>query len=309
VSKKDVREEPPPPSPDRRQWLKGMSALAAGLLATASGCGKGDALLEKFLQKHFQELSKTELRDLLARLEKEYSEEYGKAVTVKATPPKEGVSFGYALDLSRCIGCRRCVYGCVEENNPSRNPQVHWITVLEMDKDKGVDLEEADAFYDPETVPRAGKFYMPVQCHHCRQPPCVKVCPVKATWQEPDGIVVIDYDWCIGCRCCMSACPYSARRFNWGVPTLPPGELNAETEYLGNRPRQKGVVEKCSFCLQRVRQGKYPKCVEVCPVGARKFGNLLDPKSEMRYILENKRVFIFKEELKTIPRFYYYYGI
>jgi len=177
-----------------------------------------------------------------------------------------------------------------------------------MDKEHGVDVMHSDPYYNPDAVPREGHFYMPVQCHHCRNPPCTKVCPVKATWQEPDGIVVIDYDRCVGCRCCMAACPYGARHFNWGEPHLPVADLNPETHYLGNRPRPKGVVEKCTFCIQRVRAGRYPACVEVCPVGARKFGNLLDPNSEIRYVMERKRVFIFKEELNTQPRFYYFYA-
>jgi molybdopterin-containing oxidoreductase family iron-sulfur binding subunit len=220
----------------------------------------------------------------------------------------EGVSFGYGLDLSRCIGCRRCVYACVRENNQSRDPQIQWIRVLEMNKEKGVDVMESTQYYNPEKVPQPGHFYMPVQCHHCRNSPCTKVCPVKATWREPDGIVVIDYDRCVGCRCCMAACPYGARHFNWGEPTIAAAEVHPDTHYLGNRPRPKGVVEKCTFCIQRVRNGRYPACVEICPVGARKFGNLLDPTSEIRYVMEHKRVFIFKEELNTQPRFYYFYA-
>jgi len=120
--------------------------------------------------------------------------------------------------------------------------------------------------------------------------------------------VVVDYNWCIGCRYCMAACPYGARHFNWAEPNIPPDELNPETHYLGNRPRYKGVVEKCTFCIQRTRAGKYPACVEVCPVGARKFGNLLDPKSEIRYCIENKRVFRLKEDLNTYPKFYYFFA-
>jgi molybdopterin-containing oxidoreductase family iron-sulfur binding subunit len=106
----------------------------------------------------------------------------------------------------------------------------------------------------------------------------------------------------------MAACPYGARHYNWGKVQLDAENINTTTHYLGNRPRYKGAVEKCTFCLQRVREGRYPKCVEVCPVGARKFGNLLDPESEIRYILENKRVLILKEELNTQPKFYYFYG-
>src|SRR3990167_8082519 len=163
-----------------------------------------------------------------------------------------------------------------------------------MEKSKGIDIMEANPYYDHEKVPDADHFYMPVSCQQCRKPPCVKVCPVKATWKEPDGIVVIDYDWCIGCRYCMAACPYGARHFNWTEPKIPHEELNTDTHYLGNRPRPKGVVEKCTFCIQRVRNGKYPACVEICPVGARKFGNLLDEKSEIREIMKHKRVYIFK---------------
>ena len=149
---------------------------------------------------------------------------------------------------------------------------------------------------------------MPVQCQQCKKPPCVKVCPVKATWQEPDGITVIDYNWCIGCRYCMVACPYGARHFNWTEPNLPQEEINVNTHILGNRPRYKGVVEKCTFCILRTREGRYHACVEICPVGSRKFGNLLDPESEVRRIMDKKRVFIFKEELNTVPKFYYYYS-
>jgi molybdopterin-containing oxidoreductase family iron-sulfur binding subunit len=150
---------------------------------------------------------------------------------------------------------------------------------------------------------------LPVACQQCKNAPCVKSCPVGATWQEPDGIVVIDYDWCIGCRCCMAACPYGARHFNLAEPSIPAEELNPKTHYLGNRPRTKGVVEKCTFCIQRVRNGRYPACVEVCPVGARKFGDLRDPHSEIRYILDHKRVFVLKNELNTRPRFFYFFGL
>ena len=293
----------------RRAFLR--AAAAAGAAAALPGCSGnrlGGDVLEKLLQTHFRELSKEDLQNVLARLEREYAARYGRKVSVRATPPQEGVVFGYALDLSRCIGCRRCVYACVKENNQSREPQIHWIRVLEMEKAKGVDVLNSDGYYNPKTVPQPGKFYFPVQCQQCKNPPCVKVCPVKATWQEKDGIVVVDYNWCIGCRYCLAACPYGARHFNWKRPTIPSEEVNPETEYLGNRPREKGVVEKCTFCLQRTRRGLYPKCVEVCPVGARKFGNLLDPDSEIRYVLDQKRVFIFKEELNTQPRFYYFYG-
>jgi molybdopterin-containing oxidoreductase family iron-sulfur binding subunit len=148
---------------------------------------------------------------------------------------------------------------------------------------------------------------MPVQCHQCKRPPCVKVCPVEATWQEPDGITVIDYDWCIGCRYCEAACPYWARRFNFAEPQIPEDELNPDMSYLSNRPRVKGVMEKCTYCLHRTRRGRLPACLEVCPTGSRKFGNVLDPNSEVAYILRHKRVYVFKEDVGTLPRFFYYF--
>ena len=289
--------------PSRRDFLCALAGCAA---ASAGLCV--DPTHTPFFRDHLQELAPEEIERLLREREAEYAARYGVEVTVGMEGPRPGVEFAYALDLTRCVGCRRCVYACVEENNQSRDPQVHWIRVLEMEKEKGVDFAHADAYYDAEQVPRPDHFYVPVACQHCRNAPCVKTCPVGATWQEPDGIVVIDYDWCIGCRCCMSACPYGARHFNWGEPGLRPEELNPKTHYLGNRPRPRGVVEKCTFCIHRVREGLYPACVEVCPVGARKFGDLNDPAGEIRYILRNKRVFVLKSELNTLPRFYYFFG-
>ena len=292
---------------DRRTFLKGV---ALGLAGTALPLNKADASFwESFFQKHFKEMNDAEIKQVLGRLEREYEEKYKKAIKVGNQKAMPGVIFGYGLDLSRCIGCRRCVYACVEENNQSRDPQIHWISVLRFKKgEKWVDLVESEKYYNPEKVPEEGYFYMPVQCQQCKNPPCVRACPTQATWKEPDGIVVIDYNWCIGCRYCMAACPYGARYFNWTDPGRKSGEINPQTHYLGNRPRYKGVVEKCTFCIQRTRNGRYPACVEACPVGARKFGNLLDPNSEIRYAIEHKRVFRLKEDLNTYPKFYYFFA-
>lgn len=289
----------PVPSPTgvtRRRFASCAAAAAAGWVLTACG------------PRRLREMPPERLKRAIADLERRYTEQYGADIHVSDAGPLPGVEFAYALDLSRCIGCRRCVYACVEENNQSRDPQVHWIRVLSMEKAKGISFPESDAYYEPESVPEEGRFYVPVSCQQCRNAPCTKTCPTGATWVEPDGIVVIDYDWCIGCRCCMAACPYGARHFNWRDPSLPRDALNPETHYLGNRPRPRGVVEKCTFCIQRARAGRYPACVEVCPVGARKFGNLLDPQSEIRYIIEHKRVLVLKQDLNTLPRFFYFYG-
>jgi len=298
---------------DRRSFLRKSTVLASGLAAIAASLAPLRELsdfgsVEEFLQKHYEELTPAEMEKALERIRKEVERQYGIRPHLRDLKPMDGVEFVYCLNLTRCIGCRKCVHACVAENNQSRNPEIQYIRVLKMPNGT-FDMEKGDHNYASETVPEKGFFYMPVQCHQCKNPPCVKVCPVDATWQEKDGITVIDYDWCIGCRYCEAACPYFARRFNFATPSLPKDQLNPDMAYLGNRPRHKGVMEKCHFCIQRTREGKYPACLEVCPTGARKFGNILDPASDVSYILKNKRVFVLKEEVGTLPRFFYYFDV
>jgi molybdopterin-containing oxidoreductase family iron-sulfur binding subunit len=310
----------PEPAPEdgfsacRRRFLSGVAQVGAvgAVSATAAGAARaawgGSTLqdaLGSFFQDHYQRMSPDEIQSALRRIERKARRKFGVAIECEATPALPNTSFGYALNISKCKGYRDCVQGCIKENNLGRDSQVQYIRVLQLDKGT-LNLEQSDHYYKPETVPVPGKFYLPVQCMQCDNPPCVKACPVNATWKEPDGIVVIDYDWCIGCRYCMTACPYWARHFNWTEPQIPAAELNPNTSYLGNRPRPQGVVEKCHFCTQRTRKGRQPACQEACPTGARVFGNLLDPASEIRYVLEHKTVFRLKEDLGTEPRFWYY---
>ncbi len=306
-------EQQPGPSLTRRSFLRGGAAAAGGLAAIAAALSPLRELtdteeftIQKFLQKHYKEMTPEDMEVALDRIRREVEKRYGVRPEIRDIKPMAGVEFVYALNLSRCIGCRKCVHACVNENNQSREPEIQYIRVLEMPRGT-LDLEKGQHHYDRPTVPDADHFYMPVQCHQCANPPCVKVCPVEATWQETDGIVVIDYDWCIGCRYCEAACPYWARRFNFTKPSIPADRLNPEMSYLSNRPRPKGVMEKCHFCLHRTRQGRLPACLEACPTGARKFGNVLDPDSEVSHILKTKRVFVLKEEVGTLPRFFYYF--
>jgi molybdopterin-containing oxidoreductase family iron-sulfur binding subunit len=259
---------------------------------------------DTFLQQHYRELKPADRARILRRLEAQTRRDYGATVSIEDPPPNPGVKYGYALNLSTCIGCRQCVAACRRENNHDRSVQNSYIRVFEIQQ-KGMDLAKGTSDYD-HPVPVDGKRYMPVQCHHCDNPPCVAVCPTKATWKEPDGIVVVDYNWCIGCRYCAAACPYHARFFNWSKPVVPAAEVNPDQGYLSNRIRPQGAMEKCTFCLHRVRVGRLPACLEACPAGARVFGNLLDPKSEIRWVLANRRIFVLKEELGTKPSFFYY---
>jgi molybdopterin-containing oxidoreductase family iron-sulfur binding subunit len=251
-------------------------------------------------------MSKEELEKVMERIKTKVAGRYGVTPDLRDIKPLDGVEYVYALNLSRCNGSRRCVHACVNENNQSRSPEIQYITVLKMPKGT-MDMEQGTKHYNDAQVPQDDFYYLPVQCQQCENPPCVKACPVEATWQEKDGITVIDYDWCIGCRYCEAACPYWARRFNFAEPEIPPERLNPDMAYLSNRPRPKGVVEKCHFCLHRAREGKVPACLEACPTGARIFGNILDPESEVSYVLKNKRVFILKEEAGTMPRFFYFF--
>jgi molybdopterin-containing oxidoreductase family iron-sulfur binding subunit len=300
---------------DRRRALGMLFGAVATGSQVASACaplsGATDEerelrMLEwqEYLKGNFARLTADEKAATITRLERLAKLRQGVDVSISGTPAQPGVVFGYAFNISKCRGYRNCVAACVSENNLDRRAGTQYIRIFEMEQGE-VDLDHADASYEHE-VPAAGHMYLGTQCFQCANPPCVPVCPVRATWQEPDGIVVVDYDWCIGCRYCMAACPYWARRFNWAEPEVPPAEVNPNQHYLGNRARRKGVVEKCTFCIQRTREGRLPACAEACPTGARVFGNLLDPDSEIRWVLENKPIFRLKEELYTEPRFWYF---
>ncbi len=293
----------------RRTMLKaGGATLGAAAFARAFAPlteWKPTTSVDDFLQKHYKEMSKTDMDSVLRRLEVETKENYGADVSIEDVKPLDGVKFGYALNLSACIGCRKCADACHKENNHDRATNNSYIRVFEMEQGS-INFEHGNATYDHE-VPADGKYYMPVQCQQCDNPPCVKVCPVEATWKEKDGIVVVDYDWCIGCRYCEAACPYHARRFNWKKPEVPAEEINPVQAYLANRMRPQGTMEKCHFCLHRTRKGRMPACLEACPTGARVFGNLLDPESEIRWVLANKRVFVLKEDVGTVPSFFYFF--
>jgi len=282
---------------------------AAGLTTAASFIPSKEAKafsFAKFFQKHYKEMTPKQKEKAFSRIAQETKSEYGVEVNVTDPLPMEGVKYAYCLNLSACNGNRLCVSACQKENNIDDSIQ-SYIRVLEMPAGT-FNLEHGDKFYNHETVPKKDKFYLPVQCNHCDNSPCTKVCPVEATWKEKDGLVVVDYDWCIGCRYCQAACPYEARHFNWSKPKIDISKLNPNQSYLSNRIRPKGVMEKCTFCLHRTRNNQYPACLEACPTGARKFGNILDPYSEVSEIFKKKRVFVLKEELNTMPQFFYYFG-
>ncbi len=297
----------------RRQFFGLFGSLTAGVAAVASsGCGtksaeaaeKASLDWEEYFKGNYQVMTDEEKRATVERLERRWELEHGSRVEISDQNAVPGVLYGYAFNISKCQGYMDCVDACVKENNLDRESGMQYIRIFEMDEGT-MQLGDGDGRFYHE-VPAAGHFYLGTQCFQCDNPPCTKVCPVGATWKEPDGIVVVDYDWCIGCRYCQAACPYWARRFNWQEPFVPEDEVNQEQHYLGNRLRKKGVMEKCTYCIQRTRKGRNPACAEACPTGARIFGNLLDPDSEIRWVLANKKVFRLKEDLGTEPKFWYF---
>ena len=281
-----TREE----SLSRRQFLRGLG-IGAGVLAT----GFAPAVVSA-LPKDAPEAG-AEIGPEPAVHEDGAINYPGKPVSY-ADPAIEGVRYGMVIDIKACVGCRQCVYACMKENNIGRNSGFTYIKVLEMEAGT-LELEHAKLDYEEGGKP--DRYYVPVQCMQCEKPPCVYGCPVKATWREPDGIVVIDYDKCIACRNCMVTCPYFARHFNWVEPHVPKNEVNPEVPLH----EKAGVVEKCTFCVQRTRNGLTTRCTEVCPVGARKFGDLNDPESEVSQILRTRRAFRLKEEMGTEPVIWY----
>lgn len=295
----------------RRGFLKSFAATAAGAGAfAAAGCTDPESMekaalnWEEYFKKNYMLMTDQEKTETVERLERLWQLRNEGTIDVSNKNAVPGVLYGYAFNISKCKGYMDCVDACVKENNTDRETAMQYIRIFEM-KDGTVDFHDADSHFYHE-VPAAGHFYLGTQCFQCEVPPCTPVCPVSATWMEPDGIVVIDYDWCIGCRYCEAACPYFARRFNFSEPVVPEEEVNRNQHYLGNRLRRKGVMEKCHFCVQRSREGRLPACAEACPTGARVFGNLLDPDSEIRWVLANKKVFRLKEELGTEPKFWYF---
>ncbi len=297
----------------RRDFLKSAIKTAA-ITGTAAlpGCSAGSLgskevlslKWKEFFKKNYRLMTRKEKEETVTRLERLTKLKKNLDVQIDVSEPLNDVLFGYAFNITRCEGYMECVSACVKENNLDRRSKTQYVRIFEMEHGK-MSPESGNGKYFHE-VPVEDHFYMGVQCFHCENAPCIKACPTKATWKEPDGIVVVDYDWCIGCRYCMAACPYWGRRFNWNEPEIPDSQITKKQHYLGNRIRSKGMMEKCTFCIQRSRKGKLPACAEACPTGARVFGNLLDPNSEIRFVLKNKKVFRMKEDLGTDPKFWFF---
>lgn len=203
-----------------------------------------------------------------------------------------GMKFVLVADLAKCKNARKCIDACDEHHHlPPDRP---FIKVLKM-----------------QDNPKSAPYWMPKKCYQCDNPPCVKVCPVGATYKRSDGIVLIDNVRCIGCRFCMAACPYSARVFNWGSPK-PIENYDEEYSPETSTPSKVGTVEKCDFCPDLLRRGEIPPCITACPNGVLYFGNSVDDsvtngEETVRFskLLREKAGYRYLEELGTEPNVYY----
>lgn len=226
-----------------------------------------------------------------------YSTGFATASTEKPVAEK-GIRWGMVIDMRKCVdGCVKCIDVChVTHNVPEfDNPkdEIKWIWKSDYAK---VFPSKSQQFVSAETKQKP----FLTMCNHCADPPCVMACPTGATFKRKDGIVEMDFHRCIGCRFCMAACPYGSRSFNWRDPR--PAIENITPEYP---TREKGVVEKCNFCSERLAKGQQPACVEACPEKVLTFGNLYDKKTEIRQILKDNPTIQRKPELGTNPSVFY----
>jgi tetrathionate reductase subunit B len=198
--------------------------------------------------------------------------------------------WGMGVDIDSCIGCGKCAEACKLENNVPKEPFYFrtWVEQYTVKKDGKVKIESPNGGIGglKQSVPDEDifkSFMVPKLCNHCTNAPCVQACPVGATFISPDGVVLVDESYCIGCSYCIQACPYGARFMN---------------------PFTK-VADKCTFCYHRITKGLDPVCVEVCPTNARIFGDLRDKKSRLVKFLRKNQTQLLKPHLNTHSRVFY----
>ena len=209
---------------------------------------------------------------------------------LKKPEAKRSPDYGMAVNVHKCIGCGRCADAFKSENNVPREPLYFrtWVEryIVPVKGEIRVDSPNGgiDGFPEPQAAEETLKsFFVPKLCNHCTNPPCVQVCPVGATFTSPDGVVLMDPEYCVGCRYCIQACPYGAR-------------------YLHPEKR---VADKCTFCYHRLKKGLLPACVEACPTQAWVFGEMSSRSSPIWRFLRSNAITVLKAELITKPRVFY----
>ena len=205
-------------------------------------------------------------------------------------PGAKGKWYGIGIDINKCIGCGKCANACKIENNVPRDPFYFrsWVEQYTIKNDGAILVESPNGGIDgfKQAAPTADiykSFFVPKMCNHCAKSPCTQVCPVGATFETEEGIVLVDEKYCIGCRYCVQACPYGCRYIH----------------------PEKGTVDKCTLCFHRLKKGLQPACFEICPTEARIFGDLNDPHSKINYFLKNHTCMVVKPHLNTGSKLFY----
>jgi len=201
------------------------------------------------------------------------------------------VRYGMVIDLKKCVGCYSCALACKIENGTPKS--VYWSKVLVSEKGK---------------YPTTRMIFLPLLCMHCQNAPCIHVCPTGATYKRQDGIVIVDYDKCMGCRYCELSCPYDARVFIEELKGLQPDGVLTPYEEKMFKKHHIGVEEKCTFCSDRIDKGKDPICVSTCLAHARIFGDLNDPASEINNLIGAKNAVQLLDHVGTDASVYYILG-
>jgi len=287
----------------RRGMLRGLAGtLGAALALTATGKQSAAAETPATLEARPQAADAPLTSDPLGRMHSELARALAK--------PREQRRWVMVIDLRKCVGCHACTIACVAENKLP--PGVVYRPVLE---------EEIG------TYPNVTRKFVPRPCMQCDHPPCTPVCPVNATYTNADGVVVMNYDQCIGCRACITACPYGARTADFGLIYNAPSP-NADGKIVGKGvaddyeriamfeygvPRERtdhhsspiGNARKCHFCLHRLDVGELPACVTTCIGRSTLFGDANDPDSLVAEMIAKPNVMRLKEELGTEPRVFY----
>ena len=276
----------------RRKFIgKGLLAGALSATALATACFK-----QKGAEETGEKVKLLSPEGELVEIDSGYIKPVPHEMYSETNYIREGIpgrKFVMVIDLSRCKNLRKCHDAC--EKIHFLPPDKAWLKVLKMQ-----DNEDSSPYWQP------------TNCFHCDRPPCVKVCPVNATFKRTDGIVFIDTERCIGCRFCMVACPYGARSFTWNTPDIPE-EIYTQHHHSPESiiPRM-GTVSKCDFCPDMARKGELPHCASACPNGVYYFGDenedAVTNGSEtlkLSELLADRSAYRYMEELGLEPRVYY----
>ena len=205
-------------------------------------------------------------------------------------PPEEGPWWGVGIDITQCIGCGMCAKGCKMENDVPDDPFYFrtWVEQYTILHDGEVLIQSPNGSIDGFTQPVPEEeifktFFVPKMCNHCAKSPCTQVCPVGATFESPDGVALVDEKYCIGCAYCVQACPYGCRYIH----------------------PEKKVADKCTLCYHRLKEGADPVCMEICPNGARLYGDLRDRESRLLKFLREHDYQVLKPHLNTGSKLFY----